>query len=62
MAQLLQTDQASSRLGISRSKLFGLIQSGELPSVKVGKRRLVSDSAIDQFIAKLEAEAGRQSA
>ncbi|OZD85599.1 helix-turn-helix domain-containing protein [Rhodococcus sp. 05-339-2] len=62
MAHLLQTDQASSRLGISRSKLFGLIQSGELPSVKVGKRRLVSDSAIDQFIEKLEAEAKRTNA
>lgn len=43
------------RLGVGRSKVFDLFDSGELRSVKVGKCRLVSESAIRDFIARLEA-------
>ena len=45
------------RLGVSRSTVFELIASGELRSVKIGHRRLVSDAAIADFIAGLEAAA-----
>lgn len=45
---------AMDRLGVSRSTVFELIASGELRSVKIGHRRLVSDAAIAEFIARLE--------
>lgn len=55
MAQLHQLDAAGARLGIGRSMVYRLMDSGELRSVKVGRRRLVPESAIVEFIAKLEA-------
>lgn len=45
------------RLGVGRSTVFNLIASGELRSVKIGRRRMVSDQAINELIAKLEAGA-----
>ncbi|HUO39589.1 MAG TPA: excisionase family DNA-binding protein, partial [Mycobacterium sp.] len=34
-----------ARLGIGRTKLYELIDSGELRSVKIGSRRFVTDAA-----------------
>lgn len=41
--------------GISRSLVFALWASGELPSVKVRNRRFSTDRQLDSYIAKLEA-------
>lgn len=43
------------RLGVGRSYVFKLLESGALRSVTVGRRRLVSEAAICEFIAKLDA-------
>jgi len=40
--------------GISRSTVFKLWSTGELPSVKVGKRRFSTDAQIRDFIRRLE--------
>ncbi len=45
---------AYSRL--SRSRLYALIQTGELPSFTVGGRRMIYRAAIDTFFAKLTGE------
>ena len=42
---------AYSRL--SRSRIYSLIQAGELPSFTVGGRRMIYRAAIDTFFAKL---------
>lgn len=42
---------AYSRL--SRSRLYTLIQSGEVPSFTVGGRRMIYRASIDAFFAKL---------
>ncbi|MDK8768214.1 helix-turn-helix domain-containing protein [Corynebacterium freneyi] len=39
--------------GLGRTTIFGLISSGELRSVKVGRRRLVPAAALDEYIANL---------
>ena len=44
-----------ARLGVGRSKAFEVIASGELRSIKIGRRRLVSESALVEFIQKLDA-------
>lgn len=49
--------QTAERLGICRSSVFELISSGDLRSVKIGARRLVSDDAIADLIARLEGSA-----
>lgn len=53
-AQLHSVETVMSRLAIGRSRVFELIRIGQLRSVKVGRRRLVSESAIREFIARLD--------
>lgn len=43
--------------GISRSTVFGLWASGNLGSVKIGKRRFSTDKQIADYIANLEGAA-----
>jgi hypothetical protein len=43
--------------GISRSLIFQLWKTGELASVKVGKRRFSTDKQIGEFISRLEGAA-----
>ena len=54
-ARLNPVEHVMERLCLGRSSVFGLISSGELPSVKIGRRRLVSESALVKFIDSLEA-------
>lgn len=42
-------------IGISRSKTYQLIATGELETVKVGTRRLVPHEAAEAFVATLRA-------
>ncbi|WP_245547097.1 helix-turn-helix transcriptional regulator [Nocardia brevicatena] len=56
--RLHQIPGTCERLGVSRSTVYELIKSGELASVKVRGRRLVAESAIQDFIAKVSADQG----
>lgn len=42
--------------GLGRTTVFTLIRDGKLRSVKIGRRRMVPATALDEFIAELEAE------
>ena len=53
-ARLHKLPVAQARLGIGRSKIFELMASGELRSVKIGRVRLIPESAIVEFIERLE--------
>ena len=58
-AQLHDEKAARLRLGgIGRSLFWELIRAGELRSVKIGKRRLVPEQAICEYIARLERQTG----
>ncbi|MFI8661855.1 helix-turn-helix domain-containing protein [Rhodococcus qingshengii] len=57
LARLHRIEAAAERLGVGRSTLYGLMDSGQLRSVKIGKNRLVPESAIVEFIGRLESEA-----
>lgn len=54
---LLTINEASERLRIGRSTLYDLIRSKRLRTIKIGSRRLVPASAIDQVVASLMEEA-----
>ncbi|ANO01459.1 ethanolamine utilization protein EutA [Mycobacteroides abscessus] len=43
-----------ARLQVGRTKLYELMTSGQLRSVKVGRRRVVSDAALREFIAAID--------
>lgn len=51
-------EATSAKLGgVSRSLVFQLWRTGELASVKVGKRRFSTDRQIGEYIARLEGAA-----
>jgi excisionase family DNA binding protein len=53
--RLHEIPEACERLGIGRSLLYNLIKDGKLRTVKIGKRRLISESSILDFIHNLDA-------
>lgn len=56
---------AAKSLGIGRSTVFELIKSGELASVRIGRRRLVPVAGVRDYAQRLQAEsaaAARQGA
>ncbi len=52
---LLRAEEAAHLLGLGRSTVFGLLASGELPAVRVGRSVRVSRAAVERFIAGREA-------
>lgn len=54
---LLTVEQAAEALGVGRDAVYDLINSGELTSIRIGSRRLISVEALRRFIEKREAEA-----
>jgi excisionase family DNA binding protein len=53
---LLRPVEAADLLGIGRSRLFELMASGELRSVKIGRSRRVPVVAITEYVDRLLAE------
>jgi excisionase family DNA binding protein len=47
-------------LGAGRSTVFGLIKAKRLRSIKVGRKRIVSDQSLRQFIAEQESDAEQE--
>jgi excisionase family DNA binding protein len=59
-ARLHNIEAVMERLGLGRSKTFEVIADGSLRSIKVGRRRLVSEAALVEFIEKLDASGGAE--
>jgi excisionase family DNA binding protein len=53
--RLLSIKQAVYELGISRTAVYEQITAGKIKTVKIGRRRLISSEAIEDFIAALTA-------
>jgi excisionase family DNA binding protein len=47
---LLRVDEAAEALALSRTKVYELMASGELESVKVGRARRVPTAALVDFL------------
>jgi len=55
MDRLLTLDEVREQLGgIGRTLVFDLIKHQRLPSVKVGRRRLVKESDLKRYIKALD--------
>jgi excisionase family DNA binding protein len=50
---LLTPEQAAQALGIGRTKLYELLGTAELPSVRIGGSRRVSVDALTEFVRRL---------
>ena len=49
--------EAAKLIGVGRTKIYELISSGALRSVKVGARRLITMTALQEWISSLESNA-----
>lgn len=54
-ARLHSVEDIMERLNLGRSKVYELLGSRQLRSIKVGRRRLVSGAQLIDFINRLEA-------
>ena len=50
--QLLTVIQAAEHLCLSRSKVYELLADGTLPSVRIGRNRRITMSALADFVTK----------
>lgn len=50
--------EAAAEIGISRAKLYQLLDDGTIPSLKLGRRRLIRREALVTLLADLEQSAG----
>lgn len=50
---LYRVDEAAESLRLSRSVVYELIRSGQLRTVKVGRRRLVPVAALAEYVDSL---------
>ena len=56
---LLTIDQAASALEISRSHIYSLLMTGDLPSIKIGRSRRILAGALELWAReRQEREAG----
>jgi excisionase family DNA binding protein len=54
---LLTPEEAAYRIGVGRSKMYELLASGAVKSVKIGALRRIPATALDEYVAALvEAE------
>jgi excisionase family DNA binding protein len=54
-AILLRAHEAAALLGISRTRVYHLLRTGELEGVKIGNSRLFSRDACERWAAQLAA-------
>lgn len=55
---LYSVEDVIARTSLGRSKVYELLASGELGSVKVGRRRLIPARSLDEFVERLRAGSG----
>jgi excisionase family DNA binding protein len=54
---LLGLDAAAEKLAVSRRTVVRAIEAGQLPSIKIGRRRLIRREALLTWLASKEAVA-----
>ncbi|WP_145941736.1 helix-turn-helix domain-containing protein [Corynebacterium glyciniphilum] len=52
--KLYSIEEAMEATSLGRTTLFALVRDGKIRSVKIGRRRMISAAALDEFIAGLE--------
>lgn len=60
MTEFLRAEDVAAALGLKRSRVYQLVQAGELPHVKVGDKRTgvrIPRAAFDAWLARKSAEA-----
>jgi excisionase family DNA binding protein len=50
--KFLSVREAAGELTVGRTLVYGLMEAGELPYVRIGKTRRISRDALNEFIKK----------
>lgn len=53
---LLKPEEAAEQLRVGRDRVFELIRTGALPSVKIGNSRRIRATDLERYVASLPAE------
>ena len=53
---LYSVEEAACLLGIGRTFMFFLVTSGDIESIKIGKRRKIPHDALIRYVEQLRAE------
>lgn len=53
MNLLLKPEEAARQLSIGRTKVFALMETGEIRSVKIGRSRRIPADALAEYVANL---------
>lgn len=51
---LLGLAEGAEALGVKRSTMYDLLARGEIESVKIGKRRLVTAESLEAYVERLK--------
>lgn len=51
---LLGLVEGAEALGVKRSTLYDLLAKGEIESVKIGKRRLITADSLEAYVERLK--------
>jgi excisionase family DNA binding protein len=52
--QAFTVEQVAEMLNVGRDKVYALLRTGELRSIKIGKLRRITEQHLTEFIASLE--------
>ncbi len=55
----LSVEEACAATGLGRTKLYQLINSGELKAHKIGKRTIILKDDLDTFLSNLQSYASK---
>jgi excisionase family DNA binding protein len=56
---LMDVPEAAARLRLSESKTKRLIAAGEIATISIGRRRLVPEASLEDYLRRLEGEQQR---
>lgn len=57
---LLTIPEAAAQLSLGRSKFYSLLQSGAIPVVRIGRSVRISSKALEEWVARRQAEAAEE--
>jgi excisionase family DNA binding protein len=49
-------EEAAAALGVGRTTIYGLVDRGELKTVHIGRRALVTDQSLNAYVERLTGE------
>ena len=56
---LVTVEEAAQLLSVNRSTVYDMLGRGDLPSIKIGRRRLISRQSLVDFINRSETQVSR---